>query len=111
MKLEMMSMEYGISESGGVVTVALVGNLYVESVAKLREGCLKYIEQGKIHFVFDMHKLEYIDSSGLGVLITVQKRVRSRGGNVAIRGLKGIVRELFELTRLDKVFDIEKNAG
>lgn len=101
-------MEYKVNEVEGKTTITLSGNLYVESVARLREDVLQCIEQGKIHFVFDMNKLEYIDSAGLGVLITVQKRVLQRGGGVVIRGLKGVVRELFELTRLDKVFDIEK---
>ena len=100
-------MEFQIIESGGKVNVTLSGNLYVESVTKLREECLQYIADGKIHFVFDMHNLEYIDSSGLGVLITVQKRVLQRGGKVIIRNMRGTVKELFELTRLDKVFDIE----
>lgn len=100
-------MRYKINEVDNKVTIALSGNLYVESVVKLREDILKAIEQGKSHFIFDMHNLEYIDSAGLGVLITVQKRVRQLNGGVVIRGLKGNVRELFELTRLDKVFTLE----
>ncbi|MBP1764982.1 MAG: hypothetical protein H6Q65_2040 [Firmicutes bacterium] len=103
-------MEYEIREADGTVIVVLSGNFYVESVAKLREDCLRHITEGKTFFVFDMYNLEYIDSSGLGVLITVQKRVRQRGGKVTLCGLRGIVRELFELTRLDKVFDMGKRA-
>ena len=102
-------MQYKLNELDGKITVILSGSLYIESVAKLRGDVLQAIDQGKIHLIFDMHNLEYIDSAGLGVLITVQKRVRQKGGNVVIRGLKGDVRELFELTRLDKVFDIEKD--
>ena len=102
-------MQYKLHELDGKITVILSGSLYIESVAKLRGDVLQAIDQGKIHLIFDMHNLEYIDSAGLGVLITVQKRVRQKGGNVVIRGLKGDVRELFELTRLDKVFDIEKD--
>lgn len=100
-------MQYEINEVDGKVTVALAGNLYVESVAKLRENVLQAIAEGKKHFIFNMQALEYIDSAGLGVLITAQKRVRLQGGNIIIRGLHGDVRELFELTRLDKVFTIE----
>lgn len=99
---------YKISEADGKVTVTLTGSLYVEVVAKLREDVLQLIDSGKVNIVIDMNSLEYIDSAGLGVLITFQKRVLQRNGGVTVRGLQGVVRELFELTRLDKVFDIEK---
>lgn len=100
-------MSYQISEVNGRVIVKLIGDLYVKSVAGLREELLKLIAEHKNLYVFDMSELQYIDSAGLGLLVTVQKRVVPLGGEVRIKGIHGVIKELFEQTRLDKVFVIE----
>lgn len=88
------------------VYVELEGKLYVEDAALMREKLLPLIDQGKSRFVFDTHRLNYIDSSGLGVLVAIHKRAIERGGGIVVQGLQGAVKELFHLTRLNKVFDI-----
>ncbi|CDX03399.1 ant_ant_sig: anti-anti-sigma factor [Desulfitobacterium hafniense] len=88
------------------VFVELEGKIYVEDAAVMRERLLPLIEQGKSHFVFDTRKLNYIDSSGLGVLVAIHKRAIERGGGIIVQGLQGAVKELFQLTRLNKVFEI-----
>jgi len=100
-------MSYQINEANGKVIVKLAGDLYVKSVAGLREELLKLIWAHKIFYVFDMSELRYIDSAGLGLMVTIQKRVIPQGGEVRMHGLQGVIKELFEQTRLDKVFIIE----
>lgn len=89
------------------VVVRLSGNIYVEEAATIRESLLQYIEKGHKQFLINMSAVDYIDSSGLGVLVAIQKRALQSGGGVTIEGLKGVVKELFELTRLTKVFIIK----
>lgn len=91
----------------GQLVVTLDGSLYVEEAAILRERLLEYIHTGQRDFVVDLKEVDYIDSSGLGVLVAIQKRALQNGGKVVIRGLRGTVRELFEMTRLTKVFEIQ----
>ncbi len=88
------------------VHVTLTGSIYVEEATAIRGKLIEYIDQGFRRFVITMQNVDYIDSSGLGVLVAVQKRAVQNGGGVAIKGIKGIVKELFELTRLNKVFEI-----
>ena len=88
------------------VLVRLSGSLYVEEAAQLRESLIDYIEQGNKTFLIDLGDVDYIDNSGLGTLVAIQKRVLKYGGSVIIKGLKGLVKDLFEMTRLNKVFDI-----
>jgi anti-sigma B factor antagonist len=99
-------MKHTIRVDGDKVMVKLDGSMYVEDAADLRERLLAYSGQGYNRFVIDMTLVDYIDSSGLGVLVAIQKRALQQGGEVAITGLKGIVKELFELTRLDRVFTV-----
>lgn len=91
----------------GQLVVTLDGSLYVEEAAVLRERLLEYIQTGQRDFVVDLKNVDYIDSSGLGVLVAIQKRALQNGGKVIIKGLRGTVRELFEMTRLTKVFEIQ----
>lgn len=100
-KMEITAIEPNLSQ------VILGGNLYVEEATELRETLIQEIDRGVHSINLDLSGLDYIDSSGLGVLIAIHKRCMQKGGSVKIKGLKGNIRELFELTRLTKVFEIE----
>lgn len=89
------------------VFVSLSGSIYVEEAARLRESLIGYIEKGHKSCVIDLGVVDYIDSSGLGTLVAIQKRALQHGGSVVIKGLQGLVKDLFVLTRLDKVFEIQ----
>jgi anti-sigma B factor antagonist len=89
------------------VVVNLSGSIYVEEAAQIRESLIGYIEKGHKTFVVDLGNVDYIDSSGLGTLVAIQNRALQNGGSVIIKNLKGLVKDLFELTRLTKVFEIQ----
>lgn len=63
-----------------------------------------------LKLVIDLSNVQFIDSSGLGVLVTVLRTVSQQGGDIKIAGPSAEVQALFSLTRLDKVFDIVGNA-
>lgn len=91
----------------GQLVVELEGKIYVDDASDLRERLLEQIKLGHKEFLVLMERVIYIDSSGLGVLVAIQKRALEQGGRgVMIRGLNGAVREIFELTRLNRVFEI-----
>ena len=100
-----MIQEINIEENQ--VIVKLSGSIYVEEAAQLRESLTGHIEKGHKTFIIDLGGVDYIDSSGLGTLVAIQKRALQNGGSVVIKGLRGLVKDLFELTRLDKVFEIQ----
>ena len=104
-----MHSEY--TNNGSQVIVKLSGSIYVEDAAKLRENLLSHIEQGHNNFLLDLEKVDYIDSSGLGVLVAINKRTLQNRGKLIIKGINGLVKELFELTRLTKVFEIQYRIG
>jgi anti-sigma B factor antagonist len=90
------------------VKVKLSGEIYVEEATQIRDKLLQYIDKGHTKFLIDLALVKFIDSSGLGVLVAVQKRALQKDGGVIIKGLSGTIKELFELTRLTKVFEIQK---
>lgn len=89
------------------VIVDLSGGMYVEGAEILREKLIKCMEEGHKHFLIKMNRVDYIDSSGLGVLVSIHKRTKQCNGSLMISGVTGFVKELFELTRLNKVFDMQ----
>ncbi len=89
------------------VIVRLSGDMYVEEAAILREKLISLMEVGHKHFVIKLNAVNYIDSSGLGVLVAIQKRALQMKGGVTLVGASGLVKELLELTRLNKVFQMQ----
>ncbi|SFV27917.1 anti-sigma B factor antagonist [Devosia crocina] len=64
------------------------------------------LTEGGVHrLVLDLRKVDFIDSSGLGVIVSCLKRL-GPSGNLAIAGANSAVRRLFTLTRMDRVFSI-----
>jgi anti-sigma B factor antagonist len=87
--------------------VAFSGSIYVEEAKAIGESLNGYINKGYQSISIDLSGVDYIDGTGLGALVSIHARVRGKGGNVEIKGLHGITKELFELTQLNKVFDIK----
>ena len=90
----------------GVIIVSVDGQLIVANRNELKDKVLKALEDGELKFVLDFSSTEYIDSSGLGVLVSVSKKIREAGGELCLAGLNEDLRMLFELTKLDTLFKI-----
>ncbi len=99
-------MEVNVKYCNDQVHVDLAGEMYVEGAAIVREKLLNCVEEGKINFTIEISILNYIDSAGLGVLVGLQKRTQTAGGSIVLVGANGIVKELFEISRLNHVFEM-----
>ena len=93
-----------VSISEHLVQVAFAGSIYVEEANEIQEELHGYIDNGHLYFSIDLSEVDYIDSTGLGALVGVNRRAMRKGGVVKIEGIHGLVKELFELSRLNKVF-------
>ncbi len=99
-------MKLDINRTGNSARVGVIGSMYVEDSAVVREKLITLLDEGVSNLTLDLHSLDYIDSSGLGVLISIHKRCLQKGGKMSVTGLRGMVEELFKLTRLDLVFEV-----
>lgn len=73
---------------------------------EFKERILKLLESGHIHLLIDMSEVRFVDSSGLGVLLSGFKNAASLKGGLTLTGLQSQVKSMFELTRLHRVFKI-----
>lgn len=99
-------------DASGVVVVAVEGQLIVANRQELKQLLQDALDRGDRRFVLDFTPTAYIDSSGLGALVSVNRKVREAGGELRLAGLNEDLRALFELTKLDTLFTIaETPAG
>ncbi len=97
--------------SDGIVTVTVTGQLIVANRQDLKDVIAAAVDTGDRRFIIDFSDTAYIDSSGLGAMVSVNKRVREVGGELRIAGLNEDLRSLFELTRLDTLFAISNSVA
>ena len=99
-------MGFQVSKQSGVTVVDVDGQLIVGNRQELKQKVLEELEVGSRKFVIDFANTGYIDSSGLGVLVSLSKKIREQGGELRLAGLNEDLRTLFELTKLDTLFMI-----
>ncbi len=93
-------------ETGEVVIVDVEGQLIVGNRQELKQAVLAELEGGARKFLVDFTNTGYIDSSGLGVLVSLSKKIREQEGELRLSSLNEDLRTLFELTKLDTLFRI-----
>jgi anti-sigma B factor antagonist len=98
-----------ITHQSGVAIVELSTKRLDASVAPLfKEQLLEIVRGGERRIVIDLSEVTFVDSSGLGAMVSVLKALGGQGA-LAVCGARSSVLELFRLTRMDKVFAIENN--
>jgi anti-sigma B factor antagonist len=86
--------------------MTLSGEIDVYTAPKLKEELVAVIEGGCSHVVVDLEGVTFIDSSGLGVLVSALRRARERDGAVRIVCTRDNILKIFRITGLDKVFPV-----
>ena len=99
-------MGFSVVKQDDVTVVDVEGQLIVGNRQELKQKMLEELEGGARKFVIDFAETGYIDSSGLGVLVSLSKKIREQGGELRLSGLNEDLRTLFELTKLDTLFRI-----
>jgi anti-sigma B factor antagonist len=99
-------MSFQVSKNGEVTLIEVEGQLIVGNRQELKQQVLEQLEGGDLKFVIDFANTGYIDSSGLGVLVSLSKKIREQGGELRLSSLNEDLRTLFELTKLDTLFRI-----
>lgn len=98
------------TNAAGVAILEIDGQLIVGNRQELKTLVQDGLDRGERKFLIDCSRTGYIDSSGLGALVTLSKKVREANGDLRIAGLNEDLRALFELTKLDTLFHITPSA-
>ena len=84
------------------------GEIDVYTAPRLREAIVAAIEADHTRLIIDVEKVEFLDSTGLGVLVGALKKVRADGGTLDIVCTQERILKIFDITGLDKVFGLHR---
>jgi anti-anti-sigma factor len=99
-------MDYLRKENNGVILLQVnLSRATLKEAEEFKIILMKDINDGKKKIVIDLSGCEFIDSTFLGTLVISLKKVTSIGGDIKLVGFKPAVRSMFELTRINKVFE------
>jgi anti-sigma B factor antagonist len=98
--------DFTTSANGDTTVLAVRGSLDAKTAAELKPEVVKVGDSGTKKVVVDLTGLTLIDSSGVGVLISLFKRLRAIGGQVCFAGVQAQPKEVFRLLRLDRSLDL-----
>ena len=90
--------------------VDVKGEIDVYTAPKLREKLIELVSEGSDDVVVNLEGVDFLDSTGLGVLVGGLKRVRSHDGELVLVCTKSRILKVFEITGLTKVFSIHDSV-
>jgi anti-sigma B factor antagonist len=99
-------MEIQVDEHGQIKVLACVGRMDAQVSDLLKDRIRQLLDEGATRLVMDMEGLDFLDSSGLGALVSCLRRVKEKKGEIKLAGLRPEVRSIFEITRVSRLFHI-----
>jgi len=94
------------SAAGSWTVVTLAGDIDLASAPELRSRLADATQDTPARVVLELSELDFIDSTGLGVLVGTLRRVRATGGDIRIAGARAGIERVFSVTGLDRVFGL-----
>lgn len=101
-----MDLRLEVSERGEWSVVEVGGEIDVATAPRLREQLIALVNDQRYHIVVSLEGVDFIDSTGLGVLISGLKRVRTHGGRFSLVCTEPRILKVFEITGLLAVFNV-----
>jgi anti-sigma B factor antagonist len=105
-----MDLTLSTREVDGTTIVAVGGEIDVYTAPKLRDRITELVAEGVYSIVIDMEAVEFLDSTGLGVLVGGLKKVRAHDGSLELICTQDRLLKIFRITGLAKVFVIHDSA-
>ena len=101
-----MDLGLEVSERDGWAVLAVRGEVDVYTAPRFRERLIELVSEGKHRIIVDLEAVDFLDSTGLGVLVGGLKRLRSHDGDLVLVCTQSRILKVFEITGLTKVFSI-----
>lgn len=99
-------MEITKNQCGSVTSLALSGRLDLTAGATLKEKVKQEFDAGNVKIHLNLAKVDFINSSGLGSMVSLMKETRLRHGRLTMSELAAYVKEIFDITQLSHIFEI-----
>ena len=105
-----MDLGLDVKERNGWAVLSVRGEVDVYTAPQFREQLIQLVDKGQRSIVVDLEGVEFLDSTGLGVLVGGLKRVRSHDGDLALVCTQRRILKVLEITGLTMVFTIHDSV-
>ncbi|HZD38625.1 MAG TPA: STAS domain-containing protein [Actinomycetes bacterium] len=105
-----MDLDLKVRKQRDHAVLEVAGEIDVYTAPKLREKLIELVSEGSYHLVVDLEKVDFLDSTGLGVLVGGLKRVRNHEGSLELVCTQDKILKIFRITGLTKVFPIHDSV-
>jgi len=102
-------MQVKIEDKNGIKVCSAEGDIDINTSPQVKKAFDKLVQSKSEKVVINLQKVAYIDSSGLATLVEILKNFKSFGGRLRLCNLSSKVKSLFEITKLEKLFDIKES--
>ena len=99
-------MDITVHQDGNVAVLKLTGRMDLASGTQLKDNVKALFDQDNTSLHLNLAEVEFINSSGLGALVSTMKETRLRKGRLTLSNLASYVQEIFEITQLSHIFEI-----
>ncbi len=99
-----MELDVKLERDGDACVIRLAGEVDVYTSPSFKDRLVKAIDEGCLRIVVDLEGVDFIDSSGLGVLVSGLRRVKEQGGSIRLVCTREPIMKVFRITGLDRVF-------
>ena len=101
-----MDLVVQVEERDGWAVVRASGDIDLTTAPRLREQLVKLVVGGQPRVVLDLEAVDFVDSTGLGVIDGLLKRTRSQGGDLRLVSTRSGLRKILEMTALDQALPL-----
>lgn len=95
-------MEIKVEVDSDIIFLKMTGSLVASTLEELKSQVQKLVDKKYVHIVFDLSRIDFVDSSGLGLCISTARDLVAVSGKLVCYGLKENVQKLFTMTRADQ---------
>jgi anti-sigma B factor antagonist len=107
-----VSMKVSTRQIDGITILDLSGRITLgEGSVQLRDGVRDLLAKGSKKILLNLGDVNYIDSSGIGELVSADTTVRNQGGDLKLLNLTKKVHDLLQITKLYTVFDVKDDEA
>lgn len=104
-----MDLNIDVEKRDGFAILNVTGEVDVFTAPKLREQLINAVEEGERRIIVGLEGVEFLDSTGLGVLVAGLKRVKTHGGTLGVVCARDRILKIFRITGLTKVFALHES--
>ena len=105
-----MDLKLSHYDKGSIEVVDVEGEVDIYTAQRLRDLLIELVSENRYRIIVNLEKVEFLDSTGLGVLVGGRKRVRAHDGSLDLVCTQERILKIFRITGLTKVFSIHETV-